>query len=394
MTDNILPLGQDIRGYETQLIDTRASSLNSTEDALEASGTFTGTYELTPYPDVMVSCFSDTSGTLYFDFSIDGTTAKTRTFPSQGFSVTANIHEFHVALKGYRYFRVRFVNDSDEQSTLQLKTFYGSFGPGNHPLNQTIGLDSDAIVTRPSNFQDEVRIGRRTGVAGWTKFGYRVGLTASAGEQTVWDGPGNFTPLKTANNFTIEYDSGQDGTDGNGAKTLYVQYVNQDGLPASNVHTLSNTGSDTTTFQGFGINRVSVSSSGSSNTNGALITFNNGAGTNVAHIPASGSVTQQCVYHIGANHDGVAKFLWWNIVKPSGGTGVVTIKGKVYNRNVDTFYEVFRTQVDTARELTGFIDEPIGFNLSPTDTLYFIADTDTNNANINMRFSLNEYERT
>lgn len=72
----------------------------------------------------------------------------------------------------------------------------------------------------------------------------------------------------------------------------------------------------------------------------------------------------------------------------------MVIKGYVYNRAVDTRYEVFRTEVDTRIELTGAITETIGFNLNATDVLYFIADTDTNGANITLRASLNEYQNT
>jgi len=39
------------------------------------------------------------------------------------------------------------------------------------------------------------------------------------------------------------------------------------------------------------------------------------------------------------------------------------------------------------------IEDPVGFALSPTDVLYFVADTDTNNATVNLRFSLVEYKR-
>lgn len=38
------------------------------------------------------------------------------------------------------------------------------------------------------------------------------------------------------------------------------------------------------------------------------------------------------------------------------------------------------------------ITEPVGFALSPTDVLYFVADTDTNDTVVNFRFSLNEYK--
>jgi hypothetical protein len=154
------------------------STGNTSEVALGSGATYTGTFEQNTSPDVMVSCETDNSGTLYFDFSDDGTNVNT--YPDSGFSISSGVHEFHVAVKGPRYFRVRLVNDTGAQSYLRLYTYYGEFRQNDSPLNQTASLDEDAIHVRPTNFQDEVRIGRRSGVTGWTKFGYRAGLTAAA----------------------------------------------------------------------------------------------------------------------------------------------------------------------------------------------------------------------
>lgn len=63
-------------------------------------------------------------------------------------------------------------------------------------------------------------------------------------------------------------------------------------------------------------------------------------------------------------------------------------------RVVDTEYTVFKSIINTVTEQTVSFEEPVGFNLSPTDVFYFVADTDTNGASINLRFSLVEYERT
>jgi len=124
-----------------------AISTNSSTTPLGGSATFTGTGEQNEYPDVMVSCFADQAGTLYFDFSVDGT--NWRTFPTSGFAVTANIHEFHTALKGPRHFRVRFVNGSSAQGTFQLYTYFGNFSKiPNAPLNQDLSSDSDSITTK------------------------------------------------------------------------------------------------------------------------------------------------------------------------------------------------------------------------------------------------------
>jgi len=123
-----------------------ASSTNNSTTPLASGATFTGTAEQNTQSDVMVSCITDNTGTLFFDFSVDGT--NWNVFPTGGFTVASGIHEFHTAVKGPRYFRVRMVNNSGAQSYLRLYTYFGTFRHGNAPLNQSIGSDSDAIITR------------------------------------------------------------------------------------------------------------------------------------------------------------------------------------------------------------------------------------------------------
>lgn len=122
------------------------STSNTSTDALDADATYTGTFERNDQPQVMASCQTDAAGTLYFDFSVDGTNFST--FPVAGFAVAAGIHEFHIAVKGPRWFRARLVNGSATQTYLRLYTYFGTFGLGNAPLNQSLGADSDAITTR------------------------------------------------------------------------------------------------------------------------------------------------------------------------------------------------------------------------------------------------------
>lgn len=151
-----------------------------------------------------------------------------------------------------------------------------------------------------------------------------------------------------------------------------------------------------TAFTGLGINRCSVVSSGSANVNPNTITITETTGgTTQAVLPAGQSVTQQCIFFTDSNSNAVGRYLWINTNKLSGGGAPrVTIKGYVYNRQFGTQFEIFRCVIDTNAENTISLDEPIGFSLSPTDVLWFVADTDTNNATVNLRFSLLEYKRT
>lgn len=260
-----------------------------------------------------------------------------------------------------------------------------------------IPIEESCEIVRTRNFIDEVRIGKWNGIRGFTKFGYREGLTAAAGEQLVWAATGNsYTPAKLggAQTFTITYTPASDGVSADGAKILFFDYLDSNGDTATGTHVLGGDGSDVTSFSGYGINRVAVALSGDTETNGAVITVTHTtSGNTMAVIPAGDGVTQQCIYHTPHNADAVAKYLWWNVSKPGGGDAIVRLKAYDHNLTTDTVFEVFRTSIDTTTELTGSIAEPIGFNLSPTDVLYFVADTDTNAANVQVRFSLVEYSR-
>jgi len=372
------------------------STGNTTTTPLSSGATYTGTGEQNDLPQVGVMLKTDNDGTLHFDFSNDGTNWDS-TFPVSGFRVASGVSEFHTAIKLGRYFRVRLINDTGAQTYLRLTTYYGNdFVPSSAPLNQTLGRDSDAQSSRPSDFTDEVLIGRRGGITAFNKFGYRLDLAAASGEQTIWATTGNFVPMTTTSTFTITYTNTADGSTSNGALTLYFQYLDSDGFTQVAVHTLGSTGSDVTAFSGLGINRVAVSTSGSTQTNGddILITETTG-GTTQAAISSGEGVTQQAIFHTDANSDGVAKYLWFNVNKISGGGSPrVTIKGYVFNREFETRYEVFRATIDTGVENTMEIVPPISFKLSPTDILYFVGDTDTNSTIISMRFSLFEYKRT
>ena len=371
----------------------------NTTTPLIASATFTGDGEIAYGDGVTVSCQASHSGTLYFDFSVDGT--NWGTFPVAGFAVAAGIHEYHRAAVNGRYFRPRFVNDSNDQTYLRLYSYFGPYTAPSIPLNQSIGLDNDAQLVRTTDFQDEVRIGRRSGVLGWTKFGYIESINSASGNKVIWKGGATFTPMESAETFTIAYDgTGGGSTDGAGtvgATQLYFYYIDADGLPQIAAHTLGTDGSDVTAFTGLGINRCVVSASGTGDKNSADITVTaTSSGTQQAIIPTGDSVSQQCIFFNGSNHDAVAKLLWANVVSSSK-SPTVNIVGYVFNREFLTRYEVFRTNIDTAVELTFGITDPVGFNLSPTDVLYFEASTTAtggSSVDVNMRFSLNEYARS
>ena len=377
----------------TQRYASKRSVKNTTETPLAADATWTGRWEdCSAYDTISFAVKTDVTGTLYAQFTSkpeDDTVDSSLTYKIGTFN------EVHRLTVTRQFFRLKYVNDSTEQTSMSLDCMMGSHPLLSAPMNLGLGLDADAIATRPSNFADEVIIGRRPGVTNFTKFGYREGLTAANGEETLWAASGNFTPMTAASTFTIAFNNATDGLGTTGALSLFIVYVDENGLKQQTQVTLDGSGSQVTSFSGFGINRVAVVNSGSvqSNANDITITETTGA-TVQAFVPAGQGVTQQCVYHTDANSDAVARYLWINANKLSGGGSPrIVVKGYVFNRTYATLFEVFRCTIDTSSESFVSLTEPNGFALSPRDVLYFVADTDTNNSTVNLRFSLMEYKR-
>lgn len=370
---------------------TSTSEGNSSEADLDSSNsyTYTGEWEQTLQPDAMINLYADQDCTILFQFSNDGSTIHSQLTKKS----TAGINEFTTLVKGSRYFRVVVSTDSLTTTVFSLKVEFGIFRQGNAPANLSLGLDSDAMNVRPTSFQDEVAIGRRSGVTPWNKFAFREDLTSAGGEQTIWATTGNYTVPTSADTYTIIYNNATDGDGTNGALILTFYHIDENGLPEIITHTLGSDGSDETSFSGLGINRIAVSSSGSDTYNANDITITHTtSGDTMAVIPATGSVTQQAIFHVGSNHTAIAKFLTFNVNKLSGSNPKVTVKGYVFNRGVSTRFEIYRHVIDTQSENTVTVVDPIGFKLNATDVLYFVADTDQNNTIITMRFSLNEYQ--
>lgn len=259
-----------------------ASSTNNSTTPLSGGATFTGTAEQNNYPDVMCSCFSDTAGTLYFDFSVNGT--DWRTFPSSGFAVAAGIHEFHTAVKGPRYFRARFVNGASAQSTFQLYTYYGTYRQPSAPLNQPLGLDSDAILVRPTFPWLDVSRGLLSGISDVKKFGRNdaVGTTyvpvcMGGVYQTPQSGSATTLRIKAGGNAN-------DTAAGTGARSVTIEGLDENfALASETIATAGASASSATSTTFTRVFRAYVASSGTYATSSAGshagdIVIENGAG--------------------------------------------------------------------------------------------------------------------
>lgn len=310
------------------------STNNTTTTPLAGDATFTGTGEQNAAPDVMVSCQSDVSGTLYFDFSVDGT--NWGAFPSAGFSVSAGIHEFHTAVKGPRYFRLRFVNGSSAQSYLRLYTYFGTFRQGNAPLNQSLGVDADATVVRSYPDRVDLALGRLGGVQEGDKFGYAAGLGTSIqlGTPATWVDLWAYGGQRTAptSSFTpfMASDSAAD-TD------IDITWTYQDADGVENTVTVATDGSDGRTPVSLGVTATEVYRGKNDDStdlagNVAVTTANNytnGAPDNqnevLAYIPVNEGQTQVLALRVPAGKGFVLQGLELAVARASGAAGSVDL---------------------------------------------------------------------
>lgn len=148
---------------------TYISEFNTSYTLLTASASFIGQPEQTTHPDFLVFCYSDVPGTLFVEFSINKVDWKS--YPVTGFKVSQNVTLFRKGTKGPRYIRFRYVNGGSNQTDFALFVAYGQFSQSIAPLNQPLGLDSDAILTRPTWPWLDVARQLQTGITSIKRFG-------------------------------------------------------------------------------------------------------------------------------------------------------------------------------------------------------------------------------
>lgn len=255
--------------------------------------------------------------------------------------------------------------------------------------------NAQAVLSRPTRYQDEITRGLREGVTAWNKFAYRPDLDIADGEALIIADSSTNTSavMTTAQTFDITFNDTTDGTGTTGALELTFSYIDANGEDATGTHNLGATSPETTSFTGLGINRIAVSSSGSNNSNNNDISIEASTDNTIqAFIPAGESVTQQAVFHVADNKIASLDFIMVNLNRQAGFFEPdVTFKGWVYNRNVETQFEIWRHESFGSVENTVQFIDPINFALSPFDVVFFTAETDLNNTAVSCRFSLNTF---
>jgi hypothetical protein len=141
-----------------------------------------------------VACKTDQNGSLFVDFSTDGTNWDS----TLTFILAANINEVHRITVTRQYMRVRFTNTSaSNQTFFRLQTLLGGQQTLTNSLNSVIQRDADATVVRPMDFNLAVAEGLYQNTANTIKDGLNLDIDTGTVPEDIWTNGGTYTGFPT-----------------------------------------------------------------------------------------------------------------------------------------------------------------------------------------------------
>lgn len=252
-------------------------------------------------------------------------------------------------------------------------------------------------------FTDQVALGQIPGVEIWNKFGYNDDIDAASAEVLASFGGAFNQRLTNAETLDIVSSSAND-TNSSGTGVRQVVIFGVGGTVASDrnniteVIALNGTSAVTTTNLFWGVNRMTIFTSGSGDSNAGTITATaTTSGNTMAQMPANQGTTQQCIFYVPENHTFLASWLYLSVIKSSGGgSPTVNFRAYVYSEVVESQFEVYRSEIDVSG------GSPLNLNLSPPEpfvigekSVFWIeASTTANNTSGRGRFSGKLYAST
>jgi hypothetical protein len=359
---------------------------NSSTVALGAGEVFTGEWaDVSLHDSITVAVKTDQDGSFQVQYSPDGANIDS---PLTRYYRTSQIEAPHRFTNARRYVRVVYTNGSTAQTYMRLQTMVGPKTPLNAPMDGVVAQDFDATIVRPSEFYDEVTLGRRQGYSQWDKWGYNSDIDTAASEM-IWSEGGNMTFLTTAETLDVVSTSAADDDGSTGAHGVVLYGIDANREEIIEVVMLDGTTAVTSTNAFLGLRRMALFRAGSGMVNVGKVTATSSSTSAIqAAIPAGEGSTQQAVFFTQANHTFLARDLEINAVKLSGGgQPVITIKGWVLSFISNAKYEVFRYSMDTQRECGKNFVFKKAFPVGEQSVLYFTGETDTNNTEVSVRFS-------
>lgn len=244
-------------------------------------------------------------------------------------------------------------------------------------------------------YSSAVALAHVEGSSIWNKFGYN--LDVDNGTEVIASFGGTFFPPLVADNIEIVSDDTNDAALGTGINSVVIYGVDENRETVVEVLALDGTNSVTSVGTYLGVNRLAPFLCGDSYTNeGTLTATMKTSGQVIAEMPVGGTVTQQAILYIQANHTFLLESVNISALKTGGGGGEpkITVIGWVFSPVANAKIEVFRRKmdVDVVNSINLNFSDP--FPITEESVLWFEATTDKNNTSIDLTFSGEEILNT
>jgi len=302
---------RNLSGHKITQISGKVSVGNSTSTALTASSTYTGVgEEVYGYSTITTIMDSDQDGTLFLELSTDNINwDRSKEITLDTALVSGSVHTLEVVS---RWFRVRYVNGSTDQTHFRLQTIYHPTRSGflSSSPDEQISKVNDAQIVRVSNdpYLDLSRTLYRDKSA-VHKFG--ANLATPTGERDIWtygatdQGDIDYNWLQSVSAVRIKSGgNAADDTAGAGAQTIVVEGLNANFAEQSSTITTAGTSASSATPETYiRITRASVANVGTyTGANTGNIVIETTGGTVVGEILAGSGQTQLSMYTVPAGH--------------------------------------------------------------------------------------------
>ncbi len=312
---------------------------NSTSITLGIDGEWVGEAVEMIYGGVITAVFTDQTGTLFMEQSVDGITWDS----SVAFDIEANKNEIHRLTATRKFYRTRYVNNGVAQTEFRLQTSYGDPQLLSSPLNSTVDGDADAIITNAFPMELDITSGRYSNWEMISKFG--TNLAVSTALEDVWNVGGVLDHPTSAETLEILSSSAADTSGGLGAMKVLVSGLDANFVCLNEEVTMDGTTPVTLSSAFIRVYRLRVTESGTYG--GANL------GTITLRVSGGGATRAQIDFDTQFGGLGTSEMTHFTV--PAGRVGLVTYFR--YNiqssASVDLFVSVRQNADDVTTPFTG-----------------------------------------
>jgi len=300
-------------------------SLNSSNTLLNANQTFTGSaVDVSSYPSCIVSCYASHAGTLYVEFSTNGTNWDS----SIVFNIEANNNEVHRVSVSKQYYRIRYVNGGTNQTTFRLQSIKGYQQSLTSALNSVIQEDADAIVSRNIDYEQALVRGLFQNNSLVLKSGRNPSITSASVPEDVINGSTPYTGFPLTSPEELQFFS--DSVSDTGTVTfLYLATATSTAYQTGTV-TLNGTTPVNSGITAYRVHSMSYNNGSTATFNAGTITCRWRTTTSVIFltIPPSTSQSYSAIYTVPFGCTGYIKRVFCEVADSAS----VAVQGALWTR--------------------------------------------------------------